>query len=152
LEKFIRTYLFISTYKIKNMSENDMNTYKQFLVSQESYNFYLELEKGLCKLINQIKPKEIHCHYIASYGSVKGEIDILCDNTIIELKTSIMGYGEIATVPNISQTILYGYLLKKKNIDVNNIILYNPVSGEVNHMDVNHINMIKFKKAIYSIE
>jgi len=143
---------FISMYKIKNMSENDMNIYKQFLVSQESYNFYLELEKGLCKLINQIKPKEIHCHYIASYGSVKGEIDILCDNTIIELKTSIMGYGEIATVPNISQTLLYGYLLKKKNIDVNNIILYNPVSGEVNNMDISNVNVVKFKKAIYSNE
>jgi len=143
---------FISIYKIKNLSENDMNTYKQFLVSQESYNFYLELEKGLCKLINQLKPKEIHCHYVASYGSVKGEIDILCDNTIIELKTSIMGYGEIATVHNISQTLLYSYLLKKKNIDVNNIILYNPVSGEVNNMDISNINVIKFKKAIYSME
>jgi DNA helicase-2/ATP-dependent DNA helicase PcrA len=143
---------FISTYKIKNMSENDMNTYKEFLISQDSYNFYLELEKGLCKLINQIKPKEIHCHYIASYGSVKGEIDILCDNTIIELKTSIMGYGEIATVPNISQTLLYGYLLKKKNIDVNNVILYNPVTGEVNNMDISNVNVVKFKKAIYSSE
>jgi DNA helicase-2/ATP-dependent DNA helicase PcrA len=143
---------FISTYKIKNMSENDMTVYKEFLVSQESYNFYLELEKGLCKLINQIKPKEIYCHYIASYGSVKGEIDILCDNTIIELKTSVMGYGEIATVPNVSQTLLYGYLLKKKNIDVNNVILYNPVSGEVNNMDISNVNVIKFKKAIYSVE
>jgi len=147
---------FISTYNINRqnnkISENDMNIYKEFLVSQESYNFYLELEKGVCKLINQIKPKEIHCHYIASYGSVKGEIDILCDNTIIELKTSLFGYGEIATVPYISQTLLYSYLLKKKNIDVTNIILYNPVSGEVNYMDVSNINVIKFKKAIYSSE
>jgi DNA helicase-2/ATP-dependent DNA helicase PcrA len=139
---------YISTYKIKNMTESTIELYKEFLVSQESYNYYLELEKGICRMINNIKPKEIHTHYVVSHGSVRGEIDCLCDNTIIEIKSSC--FGEIATVPYISQTLLYGYLLKKKNIDVKQIILYNPISGEMNNMDISKINVIKFKKTIYS--
>jgi phage anti-repressor protein len=74
--------------------------------------YYLELEKGLCKLINQLKPKEINTHYVVSLGNVKGEIDLLVDDTIFEFKTN---QNEIATMSNLTQTLVYGYLLTKKN-------------------------------------
>ena len=120
------------------------------LVSQHAFNYYLELEKGICKIINGIKPKEIHAHYVASFGSVRGEIDVLCDDTIIEIKSSVSNYNEVATIPNISQALLYGYLLKKKEHKINKIILYNPLNGEINNLDVSEFNWVKFKKTIYN--
>jgi hypothetical protein len=136
---------YISTYKLPNI---DFTVYKDFLISQLTFNFYLELEKGICKIINSIKPKEIYTHYVVSHGSVKGEIDILCDDTIVEIKSSMN--LEIATVANLSQVLLYGYLLKKREIKINKIILYNPLSGETNTMDISEFNLIKFKKLIYN--
>lgn len=136
---------YISTYKNANLS-----IYHDLLVSQVAFNYYLELEKGICKIINSLKPKEINTHYVVSFGSVKGEIDILCDDTIIEIKSSLSNYNEIATVPNLAQTLLYGYLLKKKEHKVNKIILYNPLNGEMNQFDVENFGWIKFKKLIYN--
>ena len=136
---------YISTYK-----NTDLSIYHDLLVSQDAFNYYLELEKGICKIINSLKPKEINTHYVVSFGNVKGEIDILCDDTIIEIKSSLSNYNEIATVPNLSQTLLYGYLLKKKEHKINKIILYNPLNGEMNQFDVEKFEWIKFKKIIYN--
>ena len=139
---------FISTYK--SSKSYDLSSYHDLLVSETSFNYYLELEKGICKIINELNPKEIHTHYTCSLGSVKGEIDILCDDTLIEIKSSISNYNEIVTIPNLSQTLLYGYLLKKKEIKINNIILYNPLNGEFNKINVENFNWVKFKKTIYN--
>ncbi len=138
---------FISTYKIPN--NFDTGPYKDLLVSQLAFNYYLELEKGLCKVINMIKPKEIYTHYVVSHGSVRGEIDILCDDTIIEIKSAVSNYNEIATVSNICQVLLYAYLLKKREHKINRIMLYNPLNGELNDFNISDFNLIKFKKSIY---
>ena len=139
---------YISSYKIKN--ETDINSYRELLVSQSAFNYYIELEKGICKIINTIKPKEIYTHHVVSFGSVRGEIDILCDDTIIEIKSSISNYNEIATIPNMSQILLYAYLLKKKEHKINNMILYNPINGETNNFNITNFNLIQFKKYIYN--
>ncbi len=86
---------------------------------------------------------------MVSHGSVRGEIDILCDDTIIEIKSAVSNYNEIASIPNMSQVLLYAYLLKKKEVKVNRMILYNPLNGEVNNFDIGNFNLIKFKKSIY---
>ena len=139
---------YISSYKIKN--EVDVTSFRELLVCQSAFNYYIELEKGICKIINTIKPKEIHTHHVVSFGSVRGEIDILCDDTIIEIKSSITNYNEIATIPNISQVLLYAYLLKKKEYKINSMILYNPINGEVNQIDISNFNLVQFKKMIYN--
>lgn len=136
---------YISVYKFNNQ---DFTEYKNFLISPNSFNYYLELEKGICKLINNLKPKEIYTHYTVSFGNVKGEIDILCNDTIVEVKSS--SSYEIATVPNICQVLLYAYLLKKKEHQINNIILYNPINGELNEINITDFNLVKFKKSIYN--
>ncbi len=139
---------YIATWKAPK--DFDFTSYRDLLVSELAFNYYLELEKGLCKIINGIKPKEIHTHYVVSHGSVRGEIDIFCDDTIIEIKSAVSNYNEIATIPNMSQVLLYAYLLKKKEIKVNRMILYNPLNGEVNNFDIGDFNLVKFKKSIYS--
>ena len=139
---------YISTYKLPK--DFDITPYKNLLVSENAFNYYLELEKGICKIINNIKPKEIHTHYNISVGSVYGEIDILCDDIIIEIKSNISNYNEIATIQNISHVLLYSYLFKKKEHKINKIILFNPLNGEVNNIDISQFNLIKFKKSIYT--
>jgi hypothetical protein len=41
-------------------------------------------------------------------------------------------------------------LLKKKEHKINNMILYNPINGEVNQFDISTFNLIQFKKIIYN--
>lgn len=142
---------FISTWSIPDKN-TELSIYRDLLVSQSAFNYYLELEKGICKIISSIKPKEIYTHYVVSHGSVRGEIDIFCDDTIIEIKSALSSYNEIANIPNISQTLLYGYLLKKREIKINKIILYNPLNGEVNNFDIGNFNLVNFKKTIYQID
>lgn len=138
---------YISTYK-KALDEEEENAYREFLVENiNTRQYYIEMEKGLCKIINTIKPKEIQTHFNCSLGDVLGEIDILCDDTIIEVKCSTL--NEIATVPYLGQVLLYGYLLKKKNIVPKNMILYNPLNGETNTFDISNFDLGKFKNTIY---
>jgi DNA helicase-2/ATP-dependent DNA helicase PcrA len=143
---------YIATFQNNNMENNEIQLYHDFLVSESSYAYYIELEKGICKLINNLKPKEIYTHYNCSLGSVLGEIDILCIdsnniNTIIEIKCGYM--NEIANTSYISQVLLYAYLLKRKEINTNNMILYNPLNGETNTFDISTIDLSKFKNTIY---
>lgn len=78
-----------------------------------------------------------------------GEIDILCDDTIIEVKCSMGAFSEIANVQYLSQVLLYGCLLKKKEMKPKQIILYNPLNGEVNQFDISNFDLSKFKNTIY---
>ena len=58
--------------------------------------FYL----GYVPISNESNPKEINSHYNVTHAKIKGEIDILVDNKIFEIKTN---QGEIATMTNIIQ-------------------------------------------------
>lgn len=142
----LENIFYISTFKIN--SDDHLETYKKLLINSQAYNYYIELEKGIVKLINSLKPKEIYTHYVVSQGTVKAEIDILCGDTIIEIKSSIN--NEIATVSNISQTLMYAYMMKKKECAINQILLYNPLNGELNRFDVSGVNFIEFKRMVYN--
>ena len=127
----------------KNINKDN---FKNLLIN--NINNYLEIEKGICKIINNIKAKDIKPHYIVSMGDFKGEVDILCDDTLIEIKTSMN--NEIATISNISQTLIYSYLLKKKDIKINKIIIYNPLTGCVNEFNIDNFDITNFKKMMYN--
>ena len=51
---------------------------------------------------------------------------------------------------NITQTLLYGYLIQKKNKKINNIILYNPLSGEITKLNTKNINFKDIATIVYS--
>ena len=118
----------------------DSINYKLFLLNN---NYYLIIEKGIKKIIDMINPKEIYINHVISYGGVSGNIDILCDNYIIEIGTKLKCI-------NICEKLLYTYLLKKNNYIVKNIIFYDPINGEINNFDIKEINIINFKKIIYT--
>lgn len=75
------------------------------------------------------KPKnQINLHMNVSYGNIYGETDLVVGRTIVEFKTS---KDCIGTTRNVLQTIMYRYMLRKKGIRIDNIILFNPLLGEM---------------------
>ena len=69
-------------------------------------------------------------HYNLTYGSVKAEADIMIlgkeKNYLIEIKAS--NYV-VSTLSNVTQTMLYSFLLDKRDIKVNDIYLINLLDG-----------------------
>lgn len=137
---------------IKNKLSN-LQVYKDFLINQNSFNYYIELERGICKMVNLIKPKEINLNYLLLYKNIRGIINIYCDNIIIDIKplfnSSIYTY-DIASIQNISEQLINSYIFKKKEITINKIMLYNPLNGELNNFDISNINVDSFKRIIFS--
>ena len=136
---------FISTFNIKD-DGNIFNDLKKLLVNDIIYNHYNEISKKFGHFINQLKPIEINSHYNVSHAKIKGEIDLLVDDTLFEIKTN---QYEIASISNITQTFLYGYLLSKKQKQIKNIILYNPLTGEINQFKVDGFNFKEIADIVY---
>jgi len=136
---------FIATYNIKDEG-SIFNDLKNLLINNNIYSYYNEISEKLYKFISKSNPKEINSHYNVTHAKIKGKIDILVDNKIFEIKTN---QGEIATMTNIIQTLLYGYLLNKKERIIDEIILYNPLTGEINLFDTKDFNFKKISSIIY---
>jgi DNA helicase-2/ATP-dependent DNA helicase PcrA len=136
---------FIATYNIKDEG-SVFNDLKNLLINNNIYSYYNEISEKLYKFISESNPKEINSHYNVTHAKIKGKIDILVDNKIFEIKTN---QGEIATMTNIIQTLLYGYLLNKKERIIDEIILYNPLTGEINLFDTKDFNFKKISSIIY---
>jgi hypothetical protein len=135
----------ISIFNIKD-DGNIFNDLKNILINSESYKHYSNISDKLTKYINTFKPKEIFSHLNVSHANIRGEIDLLVDETLFEIKTN---QYEIATTSNISQTLIYGYLMQKKDKNVKNIILYNPISGEITKLNTSNINFKEVASIFY---
>ena len=135
----------ISTFNIKDDS-NIFNDLKNLLLSSEIFIYYNEICSKLTDFINKLKPKEICSHYNVSHANIRGEIDLLVDNTLFEIKTNQL---EIATTANVSQTLLYSYLVEKKERKIDTIILYNPLTGEMTKFDTTNVNFKKIANIYY---
>ena len=73
----------------------------------------------------------------------------MVNDVLIEMKTSP---DDACTFPNLCQSLMYGYLLKKKNIDINKIIILNLWNGTIDTFNVNDFNFLKFKKCLYNVK
>jgi len=134
---------YISTY---NSEISSIELYNEFLLTNNL--FYKELEIGIIKLVEQFKPKTILNHYNISFDLLKGEIDLLFDDVLIEVKVTS---NEICCIQYLCQVFTYGYLLSKKEIKINKIILYNVESGIINIIDTSTIDFELFYKNMYLI-
>jgi len=128
----------ISTLDVKD-DGNIFPDLKNLLINPQIYEHYDKISKSLINHIKLLKPKEIYSRYNVSHADIKGEIDLLVDDTIIEFR---MNQNELGSTFNISQTLIYGYLLHKKAKKINNVILYNPLSGDIVRINTSEV---KFK-------
>lgn len=134
-----------------NSKADNIDEWKQYLINDNSINYYSSVEKSIIKLVNSLiinNNNHIKIHTNISMSPIKGEIDFMINDTLIEMKTSP---DDACTFPNLCQALMYGYLLKKKNIEIKKIIILNMWDGTIDKFDVNDFNFIKFKKILYNI-
>jgi DNA helicase-2/ATP-dependent DNA helicase PcrA len=139
--------IFNISIKNNKLSPDEYDTLKNFLFSPISLLFYNNLENGIKKLIDELfKPKTIHTHYNVNFDNLKGEIDLLIDDVIIEIKTSS---EEICTIKYLSQVLLYAYSMKKKSIHINKVVLYNVQFGILHIIDTSKFDFQLFYDKLY---
>jgi hypothetical protein len=141
---------YISSYK--NNNNSNIDEWKQYLLNETISPFYNNVEKCIIKLINSLLNESsniIRIHTNITNKSIKGEIDFMVNDILIEMKTSP---DDACTFPNLCQSLMYGYLLKKKNIDINKIIILNLWNGTIDTFNVNDFNFLKFKKCLYNVK
>ncbi len=138
---------YIATIKKLN---NNVDEWKQHLLSDNINPFYNNVEKCIIKLINTIildnSENKIKLHTNITNKNIKGEIDFMVNDTLIEMKTTP---DDACTFPNLCQTLMYGYLLGKKNILVNKIIILNLWDGTMDTFNIDDFNFKKFQKILY---
>ena len=122
---------------------------KKLLTNEQSMTFYKELESGIIKLVDIIKPKHIYSHYNINFDTLKAELDLLFDDTIIEIKFS---ENETCNLQYMCQTLTYGYLMHKKGIKINKICIYNVKTGLINIIDTSTFDYNEFYKRFYQIK
>ena len=145
---------YISSYRYENTDLVEL--WKEFLLSENTYASLVSLEKGLVNYFGKASIKKIYTHYnLNSHHNdhyIKGELDILVDDHLIEIKSSAY---ETCTLGNLSQALVYGHLLQTKVVEdskpsliedlsksttqeftkIKKISIYNPLMGIMNTFD-----------------
>ncbi len=137
---------YISSYKMDNINEE----LKEYILGIEMYHFLGNISKGLLNFIKKNHPevKDIFTHYNITYDTIRGELDLLIDDHLIEIKSS---FYQTCTLPNLSQSLIYGYLIEKKDVSINKVSIYNPIMGTITSFDTSNFDFTEFKNKIYNI-
>ena len=93
-----------------------------------------------------MKPKRISINKQINYKSIKSTVKLLVDDHLIDIRIS---ENESTTLNNICQCMMQGFLLKKKNILVKKISIYNVILGEISTYKTDNINFSQIQKLIY---
>jgi DNA helicase-2/ATP-dependent DNA helicase PcrA len=140
----LNNIFYTATYSVNSINSISIETYKNFLLNNDL--FYKELEVGIRKLIDMFKPKEIYTNYSLNFDLLKGNIDLLFDDILIEIKVSS---NEICNIQTLCRVFTYGYFMTKKNIKINKIVLYNVESGVINIIDTSIFDFKLFYEKLY---
>lgn len=137
----IRSVMEISTKKAYHKVKKEYLL--EWINGKKERELYNNMEKTILKIVESClknakgkekSPKDdINLHMNVSYGDIFGETDLVVGRTIIEFKTS---KDCIGTTRNVLQTIMYRYMLRKKGIRIDNIILFNPLLGEMYTLEI----------------
>ena len=134
------TIFYIASYK-SDLKDFEINKIQDLLLSEESFLFYKNLEIGIKKLVDLFKPKIIYSHYNVNYDLIRGEIDLVFDDVLIEIKVSNM---EVCNLNYLCQILTYGYLMTKKGNKINKVCLYNVQNGLLNIIETNNFDFDLF--------
>lgn len=117
-----------------SMKDDSMNELLLYLKDNNMNEYYTNVNNSIKRFINELKPTEIYTRFNITHGNVKGEIDFTVDNTLIMIKpqtTSSM------TLMCMLESIVYVYGASKKNKMIDNIMIYNPLLGEIDSFSIN---------------
>ena len=111
--------------------------------------YYNILEKSIIKFIKTKNPKRIFTHFNLNHHPLRGEADIILDDTIIEMKCST---GDACTFGNLCQVLLYSHLANKKALPnkINKISIFNSFDGTYDDFNIKNVNLEELKYIIYS--
>ncbi len=142
---------YIATYKINKTNCDNIDDWREYLCKTDiCKEYYNSIEKCIIKLINKLLNNgNISIHTNITMNPIKGEVDFIINDTLIEMKTTP---DDACTFPNVCQCLMYGYLLERKNIKINKIIILNVWDGTMDTFDINSntlFNFKKFKKILY---
>lgn len=134
---------YISTYKHREQN----NELKEYLLGSEMYQFLKNLEKGIVSYFKDCSPKNhVFTHYNITFDIIKGELDLMVDDHLIEIKSSLY---QTTTLANLSQSLIYGYLVEKKDLKVNKVSILNPLLGTIVTFDTKDFDFKKFILTVY---
>lgn len=96
------------------------------------YDFLTKFSKDWNKFLLKQKINEIEIYPKLNFKGLFGEMDMMTDKFIIEIKTC---WGESLTLKHLLQVILYNFINKQQNKDnkyskIKKVLIYNPLSGE----------------------
>tara|TARA_A100001015_G_scaffold109178_1_gene121163 strand:- start:6739 stop:9549 length:2811 start_codon:yes stop_codon:yes gene_type:complete len=136
-------------YYISSYNYDKDDELKDFILGHDMYQYLINLSKGLTKFIEKNHPKvdKIFTHYNITFDTIKGELDLLIDDHLIEIKSS---FFQTCTLGNLSQSLIYGYLIEKKDVKINKVSIFNPILGIITSFDTSDFNFIDFKSKIYN--
>ena len=140
----IKNIFYIASFGTKN--KEDLELYKKFILNPESISFYKNLQNKLYDYIKSLKPKRININKQISYKSIRSIIKLIIDDHMFDIKVS---ENDSNSINNICQCLLQGFLLKKKDIKINKMSIYNVILGEINTYDTSDINFSEIQKIIY---
>jgi DNA helicase-2/ATP-dependent DNA helicase PcrA len=140
----IKTIYYIASFG--NRNKEAVELYKNFLFNKESKKFFKTLHNKLFEFIKSLKPKRISINKQINYKSIKSTVKLLVDDHLIDIRIS---ENESTTISNICQCMMQGFLLKKKNIFVKKISIYNVILGEISTYKTDNINFSQIQKLIY---
>lgn len=139
----------ISTYKITKNENNNIDEWNKYLLNDTINLFYNNVEKCIIKLINTLLNKDnnnIKLHTNITFKQTKGEIDFMVNDTLIEMKTTP---DDACSFPNVCQTLMYGWLLSKKDIHIKKFIILNLWDGTMDTFTLDNFNFKQFQKILY---
>lgn len=143
----INDIFYIATIDTK---QEDIDLWKQYLLSETGKLYYNMVEKSVVRFINEIIKKntntKIYLQMNVNYETIRGRIDMLIGDTLVEIKTVS---DDACTFPAVCQAFIYGYLLFKKNITINNIAIMNLWDGTLDLFDTSLFKYKKFRRVIY---
>uniref|UniRef100_A0A6C0EGW6 DNA 3'-5' helicase n=1 Tax=viral metagenome TaxID=1070528 RepID=A0A6C0EGW6_9ZZZZ len=145
-----------NTQKINNLTEDIKKEYYLLINDKGIINLKI-IELNIIKLFKKFNPNNIKINYNIKVYGVSENINILCDNKLINIylseycKKENRRFDCTANIHNITETLLLSYLLKKNNYEIAQNIIFNPLNGEVNDLNIVDIDLLKLKKNIYSI-
>lgn len=107
------------------------NIWKEYLTNIDN-NIWDEFSRDWNKFLDKQKLEQIEIYPKLNYKGVFGEMDMITNKFIIEIKTC---WGESLTLKHLLQVILYNFINKQQNKDtvyskVKKVLLYNPLLGD----------------------